>query len=377
MGFVKSETDQRRVLIIDVSHLFYKYAWGASGLSATIKEGNEIHQVDTTLPTYTIKQIHRWSKGGLNPTIVCFDGQGSTKSRTGYFIKNKLRESNEIYKEGRERQTKDFYDGANITMNLLIQGGVCCLKAAGYEADDLIKAAIDKAKETYPDLPIDVITGDADLVPLVDEQVSVFLSSKKMTWAESKDIEKAHYVQLRPENYQMYMEGLTEFKGLDVPYNTVLLKKLLRGDKTDNIPAYPKFTPTKYNNLIAGLEEKGFDFARGCRYDNPTETICYRGTEEPIPLELLDSTPNEQKMIKFGEPPALTYLLENLEGLVDEDVIRHVRTVYNGINLNGAFVGLTPELNRRPAKMKSEVKGYYAGDLQKAVSIVQIHLPLV
>ena len=82
-------------------------------------------------------------------------------------------------------------------------------------------------------------------------------------------------------------------------------------------------------------------------------------------------------MIKFGEPSALTYLLENLEGLVDEDVIRHVRTVYNGINLNGAFVGLTPELNRRPAKMKSEVKGYYAGDLQKAVSIVQIHLPLV
>ena len=232
--FVKAENDSRRVTIIDVSHLFYRFAYGgATGLSSTIMVDGVPKRVDTTLPAYTIKQIHRWSKFGVNPTVVCFDGAGCSRSRKAYFAKhNGVKEGGEPigYKGPRESQDARFYEGVNLTMNLLLQGGVCCLKADGYEADDLIKAAVDKAKIDYPNLPIDVITGDADLVPLVDDQVSVFLYSKKMTWAESQDIEKNHYVQLRPENYQTYMESLTNYKNLLVPYNTVILSKCLRGD---------------------------------------------------------------------------------------------------------------------------------------------------
>lgn len=377
--FVRSETDSRRCLIIDVSHLFFKFAYGgASGLSATINVNGVPKRVDTTLPAYTIKQIHRWSNYGVNPTVVCFDGAGCSRSRKAYFAKsNGIREGAEPigYKGARESQDSRFYEGVNITMNLLMQGGVTCLKADGYEADDLIKAAIDKCKEQYPDLPIDVITGDADLVPLVDDQVSVFLSSRKMTWAETKDLEKRGYVQLTPDNYQSYIEGLTAFNKLIVPYNTVLLAKLLRGDKSDEIPAYPKFTPTKYNNLINQLIADGYDFSDFCRYDSPTATICYRGTEEPIPEELIESTPKEQKMIKFGEPPCLTKLCRILSEYLDEDIINHVRFIYNGINLNGAFTGLPDGFNRRPANLTADITGYNAGVLQQAVSIVQIRLP--
>lgn len=377
MSFVRSESDKRVVLIIDVSHLFYKYAYGgASNLTSTLNVNGIPTVVNTTLPTYTIKQIHRWSQGGLHPTVVCFDGRGSTRSRTGYFIKNKLRDDAEGYKEGREKQDSRFYDGVNITMNLLINGGVCCLKGDGYEADDLIKAAVDKAKVDYPNLPIHIITGDADLVPLVDDQVSVFLSSKKMTFAESKEYERLHYVQLTPTNYQTYMEGLTEFKNLLVPYNTVLLKKLLRGDKSDKVPAFPKFTPTKYNNLINSLLEDGYDLSDMFRYDSPTETVCYRGTEEPIPTELIESTPKEQKMIKFGEPPCLTRMIEILSNYLEPEVIQHIQTVYNGININGAFTGLGDELNRRPAKLNIPIGGYQAENLQMSVSDVQIRLPM-
>lgn len=369
-----------RVVIVDSMGLFYKYAFGgATSLSATIDVDGIPTVVDTTLPAYTIKQLVRWSNFGCDPLVVCFDCVGSNKSRKAYFAaRNGITSGAEPvgYKGSRGVQDSRFYDGVNITRNLLMQGGVSCLKLEGYEADDLIKAAVDKAKIDYPDTPIDIITGDQDLVPLVDEQVSVFLASKKMTWAENKDIEKRGYVQITPANLQTYMEDLTDFKKLLIPYNTVLLKKLLRGKKADDIPAYPKFTPTKYNNLVTSMIEDGYDLGSIFRYGAPTATICYRGTEEPIPVELIDSVPKERKMIKYSEPPVLTNICNVLSNYLDDDVIDHVRFIYNGINLNGAFTGLPEQFNRRPVKMTAPIQGYVLGNLQKAVSLVRINLPM-
>ena len=384
--FKRSETDKRRVIIVDVSHLFFKYAYGgATSLSSTIMVDGVPTRVDTTLPTYTIKQIHRWAQGGYNPTVVCFDGKGCSNSRHAYFVQNHLRSGNIDYKAGRDKQDDKFFEGINITMNLLMQGGVCVLKGDGYEADDLIKASVDRCKIDYPDLPIDVITGDVDLVPLVDDQVSVFLSSRKITYATEKSIEKLHYVQLTPDNYQSYMESLSAFKTLLVPYNTVLLSKILRGDKSDKIIPYMKMTPTKYNQLLINMIEAGEDLSTLCYYDNPVETLCYRGTEEPIPLELIESTPKEQKMIKFSDPPCLTRLLEvlskyyvpNPKNELDtmEGFLEHVRIVYNGINVNCAYTGLGDAFNRHPAKVKS-VTTYSAAQLQQVVSCVMITLPI-
>lgn len=379
--FLRDSTDSRRVLIVDVMGLCYRFAYGgAKGLSTTLSVGGILTRVDTTIPTYVIKQIYRWSKGGVYPTIVCFDGAGSTRSRKAYFTKCTSSGGTHVnvdYKEGRDVQDSRFYDGVNLTMNLLLNGGVCCLKAEGYEADDLIKASVDKAKVDYPHLPIDVITGDADLAPLVDEQVSVFLYSRKSTWAESKDLEKNHYVQLTPDNYQTYIESLTNYKNLSVPYNTLLLTKCLRGDKSDGIPGYPKFTPTKYNNLISQLENDGYDLSSLCYYDNPIEVVCYRGTEEPIPVELIDTTPFEMKMIKYMEPPCITRLCSILEKYLDEPIINHVRMVYNGINLNCAYTNLPNEFKRRPAKLRAEIKGYLASKLQASVALIQVNLPIL
>lgn len=381
--FVKNTSSSQRVCIIDVSHMFFKYAFGgASALSATIKVDGVLTRVDTTLPTYVIKQIHRWADGGINPTVVCFDGAGCSRSRKLYFKKGRQDEKTQDivavdYKGSRDIQDGKFYDGINITFNCLLRGGVCCLKADGYEADDLIKAAIDKAKVVYPNLPIDVITGDADLIPLVDDQVSVFYASRKTTWAEDKSIEKKHYIQLTPNNYQAFVEDMGAYKNLHVPYNTLLLTKLLRGDKSDNIPRYEGVTPTLYNQLIDGLANSGYDLSDLFRYDSPTQTICYRGSEQPIPEELIESTPKEQKMIKFGEPPCLTKMCNILSEYFPDDVLDHIRFIYNGINLNGHFVGLPDGYNRRPANVKADIKGYSHAKLQESVSEVQINLPML
>lgn len=375
--FRKSETDGRRVRIIDVTHMFYKYAnGGMPHLSANVMMNGQLVRVDTTLPSGVIKAIHRWSRQGYNPTVVCFDSKGCSRSRKAYFTQHSEQEEQKSeYKGKRDIQDSRFYEGINLTMNLLLSGGVTVLKADGYEADDLVKAAVDKAKSTYPDLPIDVITGDADLIPLVDDQVSVYIASRKLTWAESSDIEIRHYFQLRPYNYQEYCEGLTAFKSLTVPYNTVLLTKLLRGDKSDNIEGYPKFTPTKYKKLIQKMQEDNVDIANTFLYDAPVKKYVYRGTEEVIPDSLLDATPTEKKAIKYFEPKALTKITEVLSKYLDEDIVKHARFVYNGINLNGAFTDVPERFKRRPIVVK-EVKGYVSGELARAVSVVDINIPI-
>lgn len=378
--FERDMSDPRRVLIVDVSGMFYKYAFGgATSLSATVMVDGVPTVVDTTLPAYTIKQLVRWSKG-FNPMAVCFDSAGSNRSRKAYFIQgNQEAGGSEAvgYKESRSFSDNQFFQGVNMTGNLLRNGGVCVLKADGYEADDLIKAAVDKAKAQYPHLPIDIITGDQDLVPLVDDQVSVFISSKRMTWAESKELEKRGYVQLTPNNFQSYMETLSEFKNLSIPYNTALLKKLLRGKKADDIPAYPKFTPTKFNNLIARLQEDGHDLGSLFRYGNPIKEVVYRGTEEVIPQELVASVPVEQKMLKFREPAELTKMCSVLSEYLDDDIIQHIRYIYNGVNLNAAFTTVPDTFKRKPAVVSVNIEGFVPSELQRAVAPLQINLPIV
>lgn len=379
--FQKSLTDKRRVIIVDVTHLFYKYQYGTGGmnLSTTIIVDGVPKIVNTNLATLTIKALHRWANGGYNPLVVCFDGAGCAKSRKAYFTKESQDKSAEpvAYKSTRDSQNSSFYEDINLTMNLLLKGGVTCLKAEGYEADDLIKAAVDKAKIDYPNLPIDIITSDQDLLPLVDEQVSVFIQSKKLTWAESKDIEKRNYFQVTPDTYQDYIEGLSEFKGLNIPYNCALLKKLLRGKKADNVPAYPKFTPTKFNNLVDSLIEDGYDLSELFRYDLPIVTIKHKVTGMELTGTDLENTPVDMRVFSYTEPPTLTKMCRVLGDYLDSDIVDHIRMIYNGVNLNGAFQGLGQIFDRRPARITSQIKGYDFSTLAQAVSILKINLPVI
>lgn len=71
----------------------------------------------------------------------------------------------------------DIYRAMDIVKEVLVESGISCFKMENYEARDLILACLDRAKEDYPDLPIDIISNDENILPLVDEQVSVFLRS--------------------------------------------------------------------------------------------------------------------------------------------------------------------------------------------------------
>lgn len=380
--FKRSLTDHRRVRIVDYAHMAWSYAHGnATPLSCMLEVNGVKQMVDTTIPAYTIKALHRYAKEGTYPLVVCFDSRGCSACRKVYFSKifgvdEKL--DGKGYKARREVPDGKFFDGINMTMEFLHKAGITVLRGEHYEADDLIKASVDAAKRMYPELPIDIITGDHDLVPLVDEQVSVFLRSVKTTWAESKDIEIPHYVQITPANYREHLESLSCYKTskLNIPYNTVLLAKLLRGDKSDEVPGKADWKPKMYNQLVEILMQND-DISNLFVYDSPTRTVVYKDTLQPVPTDLIPSTPRDKMSVIFGEPPALTRICEVLGKYCEPEDLIHVRNIYNGINLNGAFTGLPEGFNRNPAVVTSEIKGYSPIKLQEVVSPLRIKIPNV
>lgn len=365
-----------RVRIIDYSHLAHIYANSrVEPLSTTLMVNDRPELINTTIITYTIKAINRYARQGLNPVVVCFDGRGCTLPRKAYFSSiYGIGEDNKGagYKARRECKQADFLSQMDMTLEFLQAGGVQCLKASGYEADDLISAAVDRAKIDYPDLPIDIITGDADLLPLVDEQVSVFLRSVKTTSAENKALEITHYVQVTPRTYQGICENLTAYKNLKVPYNTVLLAKLLRGDKSDEVIGKKDWKPKRYNELIDYLVANNVSDI--FRYGKPKRKAIDRRTNRVLTLEEDKMTAKEDKIVTYEDPDELVNILNVLGKFFTDEDITHVRNTYNGINLNGAFISNIEGCTRHPAFLLEKVHGYDIHNLQRAVNPLLIQL---
>lgn len=271
----KPSSKDNRVLIVDFTHMAHIYQNSQHRLSKSEKIGSEVVTIDTTVANGCLKNIYRWSKKGMLPTVICFDRP--CPSRRAYFEDKQQDGVNGSYKGDRISHSNGFFEAIERTCSILEKGGVSCLYRYNWEADDLIMLAIEKARELYPDYYIDLVTNDADLLPLVSKRVSVFFRSKKGTYAESKELEKNKYIQVTPENYQEVIEDLSAFKKMYVPYNSLLLYKVLRGDSADSITSpYPKnrMTPKYIASLIwqmeYGLLKEGYElvFEKGTKIAN-------------------------------------------------------------------------------------------------------------
>lgn len=365
---------EKRVIIVDFNHLVHTYMNSGHRLSKTVVINGQPQLIDTTVQNGTIKAIHRWSNGGSYPTAVCFDSP--VPSRKAYFAKvfDMGVDTEKAYKGRRTSMSGEMFEAIEMVKDLLISAGVSCFKGNNYEADDLIFACIEKAKEVYPNYPIDVITNDADLLPLVDEQVSVFLRSKKMTWAERKDLEKPHYIQVTPRNYREVVEDLSSYRKFSVPYNSLLLHKLLRGDSSDNIPGNVKklFPPTKYNALIERLTENGVDLSSLFKYGKCRETLVSIKTGEVV-----DKNHDRNDMaIRYEDPQELVDMINVLCWYIeDEEVLNHIKKMYRGMNLNHAYSGLG-NISRKPARLREPMKSFNEVELQSKISPLGINLKL-
>lgn len=118
------------------------------------------------------------------------------------------------YKAKRKPTPEDLIQQIPLAWKIVEKLGIAILKNPNYEADDMIGSA---AKQLSKDYHVDIITGDKDLLQLIDDNVIVELcqkgtsSTKAMTEDDFKDI------------YGFPPKGLIELKAL-------------MGDTSDNIP---------------------------------------------------------------------------------------------------------------------------------------------
>lgn len=370
---------EKRGLIVDISGLGRKYHAINTGETAVISMNGQLVKVDTKIQSGIIKSIHRWSKFGYFPTVVC--GDRSVPSRRQYFKQTFENDPNVEceYKKSRGGSVgSEYFDAINMTMGILAKGGVKCIKGDNYEADDLIFASVQALKQQYPGMPIDIVTNDSDMIPLVDEQVSVFYQSKKGTYAINKEIEKTKYIQLTPDNYQGVVEDLSAFSKFSLPYNTVLLHKLLRGDKSDefkNKVVSRMFPATKFNALIEEMYWDGVDLGNVFRYGINERVITVRNTGQRISYSEVANYDKKDLRVDYIPPKELGTMMDVLSHYIkDAYVLDYVQKAYIGMNLNQPYTDVG-DVSRHSVSISSPIEGYSATQLKNAADDLKIRLP--
>lgn len=130
----------------------------------------------------------------------------------------------DAYKGNRSKAEDDFIIQMPYIVDMVKAFNIPIYQKAGYEADDLIGTLAKKAVQEG--FEVDIITGDQDLMQLVDENTSVFLPNREAAGLKkycTKDV---------IEKY-----GVTPAQIVDY--------KAIKGDPSDNIPG------------VKGIGEKG------------------------------------------------------------------------------------------------------------------------
>ena len=351
-------TSMSRYVLVDYLHLAHRCV-AAAPLSAPVMIGSELQTVDTTIPNYTIKNIYKSYGGrGLHYTGVFLEGGNGR--RKNYF-KNQLmptgKGATQEYKGGRPPNNSSFYQGVDLAVHLMANGKVSLYRQEGHEADDCIISMVKKIKSLDTQTPIDVITGDSDLLALVDDQVSVYMRGNRQH-AEPNCPEHRLYFQVTPETWEEYLSYSSAYRDYYIPFNSMLLFKMIRGDKTDNITGALKgYGGKKYSALMYQMVEDGVDFPNIFRYGVDFDTVIRPVLENYFKDEMDGVVITEDRLHLFKDTSKGA--LET-KGASTITYVDYMKFIYNGIN---------PEYVNLSVPKQIEL-----GFLQKALNPVKINL---
>ncbi|QJC51369.1 5'-3' exonuclease [Paenibacillus albicereus] len=171
--------------------------------------GGSVRRTSSGLPVNAVHGFVRYFMDAVrrfepSHVAVCWD-LGSSTFRTQEFT---------LYKANRPDAPDDLIPQFDLVKEVVASFGVPNIGAPGYEADDCIGTLARLHGQEHEVL---VLTGDHDLLQLVDERVSVII------------MKKGH------GNYMVYTpESLMEERGLTPPQ--IIDVKGLMGDASDNYP---------------------------------------------------------------------------------------------------------------------------------------------
>lgn len=102
--------------------------------------------------------------------VVAVDSVGATWRHDAY----------PAYKSGREPKPAEFYEVQERALEIVRLYGIPVLDAEGFEADDVIAAVVDRARDDR--LTTAMLSPDKDLLQLVDADVCAWDGAQKVRW---------------------------------------------------------------------------------------------------------------------------------------------------------------------------------------------------
>jgi len=204
----------KRLLLVD-SHAVIHRAYHALP-KENFKQGNQLINAVYGFFSMIISGILE-----INPdyVITCFDAPGPN-FRHEKFI---------AYQANRKKTDDDLKDQINIVRKNVKKIGFPVLIKKGFEADDILGTIAKKAKKRK--LEVVIITGDKDLMQLVDNKVNLFLMKRGISGSQIVD-----------------SQGVEKHLGIK-PSQVVDFKALV-GDPSDNYSGVYGIGPKTAVNLL-------------------------------------------------------------------------------------------------------------------------------
>ena len=196
---------KKQVLLVDGMALLFR------GYFATAYTGNFMKNSKGV----ALNGIHQFLRYFLHATntfepmhVVCCWDMGSTTYRTELFPN---------YKANRDAPPEELQPQFELVKDVVASFDVPNIGVVNYEADDCIGTIAHQFKAAADDFDITILTGDLDMLQLVEEQIQVAIMRKGIG------------------NYEIFsLDNFYELKGVH-PYQIVDLKGMM-GDSADNYP---------------------------------------------------------------------------------------------------------------------------------------------
>lgn len=194
--------DSARLMLLDTYGLVYRAYFALPALTTT--KGVPIHAA------YGFTMMLNKIIADEKPThvIACFD-KGMAHARVALFPE---------YKANRSEMPEDLRGQFALVRQVLATYNIPIVEVAGQEADDVI-ATLARRAERIQQTAL-VVTGDLDLLQIVDERTTVLVTRRGITELGRYDVPAVR------ERFELDPTQLPDYRGL-------------KGDPSDNLPGIP------------------------------------------------------------------------------------------------------------------------------------------
>lgn len=229
MEKISLKNNQRiNILLIDAQSLIFRAFFA-------IKELRNAENLPTNALYGLVLMLENFlKKNSYNFIGACFDVKGKTFRHEEYIS----------YKATRVECPQDLIPQIDIAKEIFAAYGIMNFEKEGYEADDLIATLTTQAQEK--NYLIRIVSGDKDLLQLVNKNVEVLLTKKGVT------------------NLKLY-NAQTIKEELEITPKQIIDYKALVGDNSDNIKGIPgigikkaKIILKNFSSIEEALENAAF-----------------------------------------------------------------------------------------------------------------------